>query len=150
MWKRASENQRSSSSPEPGQEGSNSSEDPEELERKTRQFEQILQVPADERDRTQKIQVIDRAAAAIAAAKALLENRPTQLSSPSAEYSSDSKELKSESSVPEKPSDPGSLPDGNNFSFFVFCFFFGSGYETLPKTLHHAKISHNLTSESWL
>lgn len=119
MWKRASENQRSSSSPEPGQEGSNSSEDPEELERKTRQFEQILQVPADERDRTQKIQVIDRAAAAIAAAKALLENRPTQLSSPSAEYSSDSKELKSESSVPEKPSDPGSLPDGKQTQRFV-------------------------------
>lgn len=116
----ASEDQKSSSSPEPGQEDSNSTEHPEELERKTRHFEEIQQVPADERDRTQKIQVIDRAAAAIAAAKALLtENRPTQLSSPSVEYSSNSRELKSESSVPEKPSDPGSLPDEKQTQRFV-------------------------------
>lgn len=43
------------------------------LEKKrSSEFEKILQVPSEERDRVQRMQVIDRAAAAIAAARALL------------------------------------------------------------------------------
>ncbi|XP_054821077.1 protein LIKE EARLY STARVATION, chloroplastic isoform X1 [Prosopis cineraria] len=45
----------------------------EELERKSREFEKILGVPTEERDRIQRMQVIDRAAAAIAAARAVLQ-----------------------------------------------------------------------------
>lgn len=46
---------------------------PEELERKTKEFMKILDVSTEERDRIQGMQVIDRAAAAIAAAKSLLK-----------------------------------------------------------------------------
>eukprot|EP00252_Welwitschia_mirabilis_P022336 TRINITY_DN6011_c0_g2_i4.p1 TRINITY_DN6011_c0_g2~~TRINITY_DN6011_c0_g2_i4.p1 ORF type:complete len:496 (-),score=119.18 TRINITY_DN6011_c0_g2_i4:187-1674(-) len=44
----------------------------EELQRKTTHFERIQDVPAEERDRVQKQQVIDRAGAALAAANALM------------------------------------------------------------------------------
>lgn len=51
-------------------------ESEEELERKSNLFKQILEVPKEERDRIQRLQVIDRAAAAIAAARALLKDNP--------------------------------------------------------------------------
>ncbi|EHA8588885.1 hypothetical protein COCNU_scaffold006994G000020 [Cocos nucifera] len=51
-------------------------EDEDELERKTERFEKILKVPKEERDRIQRLQIIDRAAAAIAAARALLQESP--------------------------------------------------------------------------
>ncbi|XP_058105410.1 protein LIKE EARLY STARVATION, chloroplastic isoform X2 [Magnolia sinica] len=49
---------------------------PDALDRRTEQFKKILEVPKDERDRAQRMQVIDRAAAAIAAARSLLEENP--------------------------------------------------------------------------
>ncbi|KAK6913985.1 hypothetical protein RJ641_021306 [Dillenia turbinata] len=49
----------------------------ESLEKKTSEFQKILQVPREERDRVQRMQVIDRAAAAIAAARVLIEDNPT-------------------------------------------------------------------------
>lgn len=48
----------------------------DELERKSQLFEKILEVPKEERDRVQRLQVIDRAAAAIAAAQALIKDNP--------------------------------------------------------------------------
>lgn len=45
----------------------------EALERKSSEFRKILEVSQEERDRVQRLQVIDRAAAAIAAARAILE-----------------------------------------------------------------------------
>ncbi|KAF6173403.1 hypothetical protein GIB67_027098 [Kingdonia uniflora] len=50
--------------------------DPKELEKKSHEFEKILKVPKEERDRIQRMQVIDRAAAAIAAAQALIKESP--------------------------------------------------------------------------
>ncbi|KAF8394354.1 hypothetical protein HHK36_020562 [Tetracentron sinense] len=52
-------------------------ESPDALEWKTDQFKKILEVPKEERDRIQRMQVIDRASAAIAAARALLEESST-------------------------------------------------------------------------
>lgn len=45
----------------------------EELERKSSEFQKILEASTEERDRIQRMQVVDRAAAAIAAARALLK-----------------------------------------------------------------------------
>lgn len=45
----------------------------EELEKKSQEFQKILEVSSEERDRMQRMQVIDRAAAAIAAARAILQ-----------------------------------------------------------------------------
>lgn len=45
----------------------------ENLEKKSQEFEKILEVSKDERDRIQRMQIVDRAAAAIAAARALLK-----------------------------------------------------------------------------
>lgn len=45
----------------------------DEWERRSREFQKILEVPSEERDRVQRMQVVDRAAAAIAAARALLK-----------------------------------------------------------------------------
>lgn len=47
----------------------------EQLEKKSEEFSKILEVSKEERDRIQRLQVIDRAAAAIAAARAILEER---------------------------------------------------------------------------
>ncbi|KAK7393731.1 hypothetical protein VNO78_22295 [Psophocarpus tetragonolobus] len=46
-----------------------------DLEKKTTEFHKLLQVSPEERDRIQRMQVIDRASAAIAAARALLQER---------------------------------------------------------------------------
>lgn len=47
----------------------------EELDKKNEEFQKLLEVSKDDRDRIQRMQVIDRAAAAIAAARSLLEQR---------------------------------------------------------------------------
>ncbi|GER25473.1 hypothetical protein STAS_01056 [Striga asiatica] len=57
----------------------------EELERMNREFGKLLEVPAEERDRVQRMQVIDRAAAAIAAARALLKENSRPLEEVSGE-----------------------------------------------------------------
>ncbi|PIM97570.1 hypothetical protein CDL12_29959 [Handroanthus impetiginosus] len=56
-------------------------ESPEDLERRSREFQKLLEVSAEERDRVQRMQVIDRAAAAIAAARALLNENLSSSSS---------------------------------------------------------------------
>ncbi|KNA14173.1 hypothetical protein SOVF_109480 [Spinacia oleracea] len=50
-------------------------ETPDDLEKKSFEFQKILEVSKEERDKVQRMQVIDRAAAAIAAARALLKGR---------------------------------------------------------------------------
>lgn len=47
----------------------------EGLEKRSHEFQKILEVSKEERDRVQRMQVIDRAAAAIAAARALLQDK---------------------------------------------------------------------------
>ncbi|KAK1395276.1 hypothetical protein POM88_014332 [Heracleum sosnowskyi] len=70
----------------------------EVLEKKSSEFEKILQVSSEERDRVQRMQVIDRAAAAIAAARALLnetslENKVSNGSTNSGGLSEESLEI---------------------------------------------------------
>lgn len=45
----------------------------EDVKKKSEEFEKILETPSEERDRIQRMQVVDRAAAAIAAARAILD-----------------------------------------------------------------------------
>lgn len=87
------------------------SPEPEALERKSHEFQKILEVPREERDRVQRIQVIDRAAAAIAAARSLLKDNPTP------------KKVVSSSSTPTvgnandfRPQSP----DGGSFLLYIF------------------------------
>ncbi|TQD90363.1 hypothetical protein C1H46_024065 [Malus baccata] len=51
----------------------------EELEKNSEEFQKILEVSKEERDRVQRMQVVDRAAAAIAAARAILEDKKKEL-----------------------------------------------------------------------
>ncbi|RXH80269.1 hypothetical protein DVH24_041416 [Malus domestica] len=51
----------------------------EELEKKSEEFQKILKVSNEERDWVQRMQVVDRAAAAIAAARAILEDKNKEL-----------------------------------------------------------------------
>jgi hypothetical protein len=55
----------------------------EDVERRAARFEEMLRVPREDRDRAQRRQVIDRAAAALAAARAVLKEPPAQSESPS-------------------------------------------------------------------
>lgn len=79
MWKRAVDHERKSAEfkriaenvAPPAVE-----ESPEILEKKSEEFKKILEVSPEERDRIQRMQIIDRAAAALAAAKALIEENP--------------------------------------------------------------------------
>ncbi|KAL6970477.1 hypothetical protein U1Q18_030176 [Sarracenia purpurea var. burkii] len=68
--------------------GGGGGESPEVLEWKSYEFQKILEVPKEERDRVQRMQVIDRAAAAIAAAHAILKE--SSLSPPTNEVSGES------------------------------------------------------------
>lgn len=58
-----------------GNEGGGGRDLTEQLEKKSEEFSKILDVSKEERDRIQRLQVIDRAAAAIAAARAILEEK---------------------------------------------------------------------------
>lgn len=80
MWKKAVENEKKAVGFQKIVENSakvdvdeTNVESVENLEKKSQEFEKILEVSKEERDRIQRIQVIDRAAAAIAAARALLK-----------------------------------------------------------------------------
>lgn len=80
MWKKAVENEKKAVEFQKIVENSakvdvdeTNVESVENLEKKSQEFEKILEVSKEERDRIQRIQVIDRAAAAIAAARALLK-----------------------------------------------------------------------------
>lgn len=53
----------------------------EVLEKKSSEFQKILEVSDEERDRVQRMQVIDRAAAAIAAARAIVEESSLEVES---------------------------------------------------------------------
>lgn len=96
----------------------------EELERKSSEFQKILEVSKEERDRVQRMQVIDRAAAAIAAARAILEesglSAPVSGETGSGEFSDESgggdrKGLQSESSIVSLSADIGNGTPGPNF-----------------------------------
>lgn len=81
MWKKAVDGERKSKEflkiadgvPEPPLVPT---ENKETAEQKTELFNKILDVPRDERDRVQRLQVIDRAAAAISAARAFMRDSP--------------------------------------------------------------------------
>ncbi|XP_057727748.1 protein LIKE EARLY STARVATION, chloroplastic [Arachis stenosperma] len=88
MWKRAVERDRktahfkrildrTSPSPSPHDESAATGGLGDDLDNKTSNFQKLLQVPSEERDRIQRMQVIDRAAAAISAAKAILDDKGT-------------------------------------------------------------------------
>ncbi|XP_043725637.1 uncharacterized protein LOC122672204 [Telopea speciosissima] len=88
MWKRAKDQERKTNefgsivqnSPVSGNDDVvDSEESPEALERKIQQFNKLQEIPKEERDRVQRMQVIDRASAAIAAARALLKESPPLL-----------------------------------------------------------------------
>ncbi|KAH9289663.1 hypothetical protein KI387_033780 [Taxus chinensis] len=112
-WKREMEKQKSSPpAPEPVRDDSNISEDPDALERKTKHFEKIQQVPAEERNRAQRIQVIDRAAAAIAAARALIaENPRPRPSSPTLPASAEFSPYPGQGLLMEKENDVAGLKE---------------------------------------
>lgn len=86
MWKKAVERERRSaelayrlqSSPPPAEAEAGAPPPPADVERRTARFEEMLRVPREERDRVQRTQVIDRAAAALAAARAVLKEPPQQ------------------------------------------------------------------------
>ncbi|KAK4365950.1 hypothetical protein RND71_013830 [Anisodus tanguticus] len=79
MWKKAVDRERKSVEFQRIAENTSKNDDeisPEIMEKKSDEFKKILEVSPEERDRIQRMQVIDRAAAAIAAAKALLKENP--------------------------------------------------------------------------
>lgn len=76
MWKKAIERDRKTSLSQSNRiaaknDGGAGEQD---LEKKTREFQKLLEVSSEERDRVQRMQVIDRAAAAIAAARTILND----------------------------------------------------------------------------
>ncbi|KAF5779022.1 hypothetical protein HanRHA438_Chr12g0565771 [Helianthus annuus] len=75
MWKKAMDRERKEIEFNKIVENVNvAGEEEEDLEAKSSEFLKILEVPTEERDRVQRIQVIDRAAAAIAVASTLLND----------------------------------------------------------------------------
>uniref|UniRef100_A0A453I145 Uncharacterized protein n=1 Tax=Aegilops tauschii subsp. strangulata TaxID=200361 RepID=A0A453I145_AEGTS len=85
MWKKAVDRERRSAelayrlqaSPPPAEAPHQA-----DVERRTARFEEMLRVPREERDRVQRTQVIDRAAAALAAARAVLKEPPQSSPTP--------------------------------------------------------------------
>ncbi|KAL1806485.1 hypothetical protein ACET3Z_029553 [Daucus carota] len=76
MWKEAVEREKQVEEFQKIAEESSEEEDVETeevLKRKSNEFKKLLEVPAEERDRVQRMQVIDRAGAAIAAARSILK-----------------------------------------------------------------------------
>ncbi|KAL5542074.1 hypothetical protein UlMin_009784 [Ulmus minor] len=81
MWKKAIDSERKSmefqkivENLEAPISGGGDDASPEELEKKNEEFQKLLEVSKEERDRIQRIQVVDRAAAAIAAARSILKD----------------------------------------------------------------------------
>ncbi|CAA7404048.1 unnamed protein product [Spirodela intermedia] len=98
MWKKAMERERSSQeliwiATRPSNDGWGRQEEggdrKSSVDRMTDQFNRILEVPKEERDRVQRLQVIDRAAAAIAAARALIKEPPPSKQPSTSSLSSD-------------------------------------------------------------
>ncbi|KAJ8497925.1 hypothetical protein OPV22_008477 [Ensete ventricosum] len=81
MWKKAMERERRAQQSRGTRDSGEGGKSPS-LEAKTERFNQLLQVPTEERDRVQRLQVIDRAAAAFAAARAILDESPVARSTP--------------------------------------------------------------------
>ncbi|KAL6292091.1 hypothetical protein ACE6H2_000233 [Prunus campanulata] len=87
MWKKAVENDKKTveferiveKSSKIDADDDQSVEPVEDLEKKSEEFEKILGVSKEERDRVQRMQVVDRAAAAIAAARAILADKNKSL-----------------------------------------------------------------------
>lgn len=82
MWKKVVDNERKSvefqkiaeNLAKPNENDEEGKEESEaEVERRNNEFNKLLEVSTEERDRAQRLQVIDRATAAIAAARALLK-----------------------------------------------------------------------------
>jgi len=105
MWRKAVERERRSAelarrlqAPAPAEAEAAAAGAPpvEVVERRTARFEDLLRVPREERDRVQRRQVIDRAAAALAAARAVLKEPPPAPAPAS----------------PPPPSPPQTLPQG--------------------------------------
>lgn len=101
MWKNASERERKSMEFQnlaekslAANEKDDEEEEEEDLEKKSEEFEKILEVSKEERDRIQRMQVVDRAAAAIAAARALLDENASMQKKTSDGF----RDLRSESS----------------------------------------------------
>lgn len=102
MWKTAMDRERKSmefkriveNSRKGGDDEEEEEDSPEALERKSNEFKKILEFSPEERDRIQRMQVIDRASAAIAAARALLKEnpRPQQEDSGEVEFQSEENE----------------------------------------------------------
>ncbi|KAJ0981610.1 hypothetical protein J5N97_009865 [Dioscorea zingiberensis] len=93
MWKNAVQRERKSQefqrlSGEP-EASDGVGENEESLAKKTEMFNKILEVPKEERDKAQSLQVIDRAAAAIAAARAIIKEAPPPKPAPAAGSGSD-------------------------------------------------------------
>lgn len=83
MWRKAVERERRSAelarrlqTPVPARAEAPAPPPADVVERRTARFEDLLRVPREERDRVQRSQVIDRAAAALAAARAVLKEPP--------------------------------------------------------------------------
>ena len=74
--RRSAELARRLQSPAPAEAEAAAAPPVEVVERRTARFEDLLRVPREERDRVQRRQVIDRAAAALAAARAVLKEPP--------------------------------------------------------------------------
>jgi hypothetical protein len=74
MWKKAIERERNTINFNKLTTSNDDNNVEENLEKKTQEFQKLLQVSNEERDRIQRLQVIDRASAAIAAARALLKD----------------------------------------------------------------------------
>lgn len=85
MWKKAMERERKSAEFErvakntSDHSGQGIGESDEELERRNSEFKKLLEFSVEERDKIQRMQVIDRAAAAIAAARALVKDNAQPL-----------------------------------------------------------------------
>lgn len=115
MWKKAVENERKEIEFQKIVENSGGNNDTdvdanEDLEKKSEEFQKILEVPKEERNLIQRMQVIDRATAAISAARAALEeSRSTAKHSNSDDSSGGGNEA---------------FQDGKfNFHNYVFCGF---------------------------
>ena len=83
MWKKAVEREKQETDFQKISENvvENNVETEEVLEKKSGEFQKLLEVSSEERDRVQRMQVIDRAAAAIAAARAILKEEKVEESS---------------------------------------------------------------------
>ncbi|XP_048141706.1 uncharacterized protein LOC115750329 [Rhodamnia argentea] len=98
----------------------------EDLEQKSEEFRRILEVPKEERDRAQRMQVIDRAAAAIAAARSIVKENASSESGSGSEIGSgegggdledEQRENETRISVPISETSSGATPGPDFWSW---------------------------------